>query len=127
MSASPYVCVLLGGPSAEREVSLRSGAAVAGALRTLGWRVEEVDPVGTWSIPGDTDVVFIALHGTFGEDGTVQQELEARDLAYTGCGVEASRVAFDKVLTKERLVAAGVPTARYGVVTNARVPWPLTW
>jgi D-alanine-D-alanine ligase len=127
MKATPKVCVLLGGPSAEREVSLRSGAAVARALRSLGWRVDEVDPVGRWSLPAGTDAVFVALHGTYGEDGTVQEELEGFGVAYTGCGVEASRLAFDKVLTKERLVAAGVPTAPHVVITGAGAPWPEGW
>lgn len=117
----------MGGPSAEREVSLRSGAAVARGLRSLGWPVDEVDPRGAWTLPSGTEVVFIALHGTFGEDGTVQRELEVLGVPYTGCGVEASRVAFDKVLTKERLVAAGVPTARHVVVGHASVPWPDGW
>ncbi len=127
MKATPKVCVLLGGPSAEREVSLRSGAAVARALRSLGWRVDEVDPVGRWSLPAGTDAVFVALHGTYGEDGTVQEELEGFGVAYTGCGVEASRLAFDKVLTKERLVAAGVPTAPHVVIGGAGAPWPEGW
>jgi len=127
MKATPKVCVLLGGPSAEREVSLRSGAAVAGALRLLGWQVDEVDPVGRWSLPAGTDAVFVALHGTYGEDGTVQEELERLGVAYTGCGVEASRLAFDKVRTKERLVAAGVPTAPHVVITRADAPWPEGW
>ena len=80
MSASLRICVLSGGPSAEREVSLRSGAAVARGLRSSGWSVDEVDPVGRWSIAPGTDVVFVALHGTYGEDGTVQRELEAMGL-----------------------------------------------
>jgi len=127
MSTPPNLCVLLGGPSAEREVSLRSGAAVARGLRALGWAVTEVDPVGSWTVPAGTDAVFIALHGTFGEDGTVQQALEELGFAYTGCGVESSRVAFDKVRTKVRLVETGVPTARYRVVSRAAEPWPGGW
>ncbi|MBL9126910.1 MAG: D-alanine--D-alanine ligase [Verrucomicrobiales bacterium] len=127
MSASRNVCVLLGGPSAEREVSLRSGAAVARALRASGWTVSEVDPVGSWSLPPGTDAVFVALHGTYGEDGTVQEELEALGVPYTGCGPEASRVAFDKVRTKERLRLAGVPTARHVVVADPAAPWPVGW
>jgi len=71
--------------------------------------------------------VFIALHGTYGEDGTVQQVLESMGIPYTGCGVEASRVAFDKVRTKERLVSAGVPTARHVVVSDSSVAWPAGW
>jgi D-alanine-D-alanine ligase len=119
------ITVLLGGPSAEREVSLRSGQAVARALRSLDHEVFEVDPRPQLNeLPSGTDVVFLALHGTYGEDGTVQNELERRGVPYTGCGPEASRIAFDKVLTKERCVAAGVPTARYAVVEDANAELP---
>lgn len=100
---------------------------MARGLRSLGWRVDEVDPVGPWSVEPGTDAVFIALHGTYGEDGTVQRELDALGLPYTGCDAEASRVAFDKVRTKERLLAAGVPTARHVVVSEASAPWPGGW
>ena len=103
MSSPLHITVLRGGPSAEREVSLRSGAAVAGALRSLGHRVDEVDPIpGDLRIAAGTQVVFLALHGTYGEDGTVQSELEELGLPYTGCGVSASLYAFDKILTKRR-------------------------
>jgi D-alanine-D-alanine ligase len=71
--------------------------------------------------------VFLALHGTYGEDGTVQRELEGLGVPYTGCGVEASRVAFDKVLTKQRLIAAGVPTAAYTVIRDPGDRWPEGW
>ena len=119
---------MLGGPSAEREVSLRSGAAVAAALRSLGHTVAELDPVDdTWRLPPNTDVVFLALHGTYGEDGTVQQRLEDLGVPYTGCGPEASRVAFDKVLTKQACIRDDVPTARFVVVNSARAPWPSGW
>ncbi|MBI3192131.1 MAG: D-alanine--D-alanine ligase, partial [Pedosphaera parvula] len=91
------ITVMLGGPSAEREVSLRSGTAVAGALRSLGHTVHELDPrEDSWSLPAGTNAVFLALHGTYGEDGTVQQRLEELRVPYTGCGPEASRIAFDK-------------------------------
>src|SRR5213592_1695202 len=97
------ITVMLGGPSAEREVSLRSGAAVGKALRSLGHTVYELDPSDDlWSLPAGTDVVFLALHGTYGEDGTVQKRLEELGACYTGCDAEASRIGFDKVLTKER-------------------------
>ncbi|MDB6057832.1 MAG: D-alanine--D-alanine ligase, partial [Verrucomicrobiales bacterium] len=114
---------MLGGPSAEREVSLRSGAAVVKALRSLGHDVYEVDPGATvespapaskskksaksqpgWSLAPGTDVVFLALHGTYGEDGTVQTELEKIGVPYTGCDPEASRIAFDKVISKKAFV-----------------------
>src|SRR5512134_77133 len=102
------VTVMLGGPSAEREVSLRSGAEVSKALRSLGHQVHEVDPRNEkWKLPKGTDVVFLALHGTYGEDGAVQRRLEELGATYTGCDPEASRVGFDKFLTKQRCVVAG--------------------
>ncbi len=128
MSRKLNITVMLGGPSAEREVSLRSGAAVAKALRSLGHTVHELDPRdGAWALPAGTDVVFLALHGTYGEDGTVQRRLEELGALYTGCDAEASRIAFDKVLTKQRCLKAGVPTARHLVVDSAKVPWPKDW
>lgn len=128
MPAPLHIVVMLGGPSAEREVSLRSGAAVARALRARGHRVTELDPVTPgWTLPADADVVFLALHGTYGEDGTVQRELEALGVPYTGCDAAASRVAFDKVLTKRRCVAAGVPTPRFLVLREPRPGLPEGW
>jgi D-alanine-D-alanine ligase len=128
MSHPLHIAVFLGGPSAEREVSLRSGAAVARALRALGHQVTEVDAQpGRWALPPGTEVVFLALHGTYGEDGAVQQELEHLGVPYTGCGPEASRLAFDKALTKQRCLAAGVPTAPFVVVDNPAAPWPPGW
>ena len=128
MTRTLNITVMLGGPSAEREVSLRSGAAVAAALRSLGHAVHQVDPrEPTWQLPAGTGVVFLALHGSYGEDGTVQEQLEKAGVPYTGCGPEASRLAFDKVLTKRRCVAAGVPTARFEVFDTSAAPWPAGW
>ena len=125
MSRKLNLTVMLGGPSAEREVSLRSGAAAAKALRSLGHAVHELDPRSPgWSLPPETDAVFLALHGTYGEDGTVQRQLDALGVPYTGCGAEASRVAFDKVLTKQRCVQSGVPTARFFTVDTQEAPIP---
>ena len=119
---------MLGGPSAERKVSLRSGAGVAQALRSLGHTVTELDPEKPdWILPPETDAVFLALHGTYGEDGTAQAQLEKLGIPYTGCDAGASRIAFDKVLTKHRCVAAGAPTAKFLVVESAKTPWPLGW
>ncbi len=78
-------------------------------------------------LPPKTDVVFLALHGTYGEDGTVQAELEKLHVPYTGCGPEASRLAFDKVLTKQRCLEAGIPTARFMVFSSPTAPWPDGW
>lgn len=128
VTSSVHVAVLAGGPSAEREVSLASGAAVVGALHGLGYRVSEVDPMpGRMSLPEGVDVAFLALHGTYGEDGCVQSELEALGIPYTGCDVEASRLAFDKVLTKERLVLRRIPTPRSAVVDAASGELPPGW
>ncbi|HOX58290.1 MAG TPA: D-alanine--D-alanine ligase [Candidatus Paceibacterota bacterium] len=122
------ITVMLGGPSAEREVSLRSGAEVVKALRSMGHVVSEVDPKhGKWKLPKGTDVVFLALHGTYGEDGTVQRRLEELGIAYTGCDPEASRIGFDKFLTKQRCVAAGVPTARFMLIESPAASWPMGW
>ena len=122
------IAVLLGGPSAEREVSLRSGAAMAKALRSLGHVVHEVDPLpGALELPEGTDVAVLALHGTYGEDGTVQAELDQLGVPYTGCGVAASLFAFDKVVTKRRCILAGVPTADFTVFNSAAAAWPEGW
>ena len=119
---------MLGGPSAEREVSLRSGAAVANALSAGGHKVNKLDPLSdAWKLPADTDVVFLALHGTYGEDGTVQQRLEHLGVPYSGCGPEASRIAFDKVLTKQHCIGADVPTARFVVIDSPDADWPAGW
>lgn len=113
------IAVLMGGPSTEREVSLRSGAACAAALRRAGRDVYEVDVRGPdFRLRPGTAVAFLALHGTFGEDGEVQRLLEARGITYTGCGVEASHDCFDKVRSKQFFVAAGVPTPAYEVVSR---------
>ena len=128
MSIKLKIAVMLGGPSAEREVSLRSGTSVAKALRSLGHEVYEVDPLhGAFDLPPEMDVVLLALHGTYGEDGTVQRRLDELGEIYTGCDADASRVAFDKVLTKQRCLEAGIPTPKYLVVNSAKTPWPKGW
>ena len=106
------VSVLAGGVSGEREVSLRSGAAVAKALRSIGVKVLEVD-VKEKGVKGPqgTDICFLALHGTYGEDGEVQRELEAAGMPFTGSGSEASALAFDKLKARDAMLAAGVPMA----------------
>ena len=128
MSRALNIVVMMGGPSAEREVSLRSGAQVAAALRSLGHQIHELDPQNEdWVLPKKTDVVFLALHGTYGEDGTVQSRLERLRVPYTGCGPEASRVGFDKALTKQLCVAAGVPTPRFALIDSSAASWPISW
>jgi D-alanine-D-alanine ligase len=109
------VAVLMGGPSAEREVSLASGQMVVEALQPTGATVTPVIVDGPeFELPAQTDVAFIALHGTFGEDGQIQRILESRGIAYTGSDAEASEKAFDKILAKQCFVEAGIPTPRSG-------------
>ena len=117
---------MLGGPSAEREVSLCSGAGVVKALRSLGHSVVEMDPkTPDWILPPDTEVVCLApLHGTYGEDGTVQRQLDELGVPYTGCDAQSSRIAFDKLLTKQSFMEARVPTARFVVVDSADAAFP---
>jgi D-alanine-D-alanine ligase len=123
------VAVLCGGPSSEREVSLRSGSAVTKALQALGADAFEIDVQGSdFHLPHGIELAFNALHGTFGEDGTVQAILEIKGIPYTGEGVEGSRVAFDKIESKRRFVERGVPTAPYvtlqkGEILNLAVPY----
>ena len=125
MSKQLNITVMLGGPSAEREVSLRTGAAVARALRSLGHEVSELDPkTSEWTLAPKTEVVFLALHGTYGEDGTVQKQLDRLGVPYTGCDAEASRIAFDKVLTKQCCLKSGVPTAKFVTVSSSATPFP---
>jgi len=106
------VSVLAGGVSGEREVSLRSGAAVAKALRSIGVKVLEVDVKEKGvKVPQGTDICFLALHGTYGEDGEVQRELEVAGMFFTGSGSQASALAFDKLKARDAMLAAGVPMA----------------
>ena len=122
------ITVMLGGPSDEWDVSLRTGAAVARTLSSHGHAVHILDPRDdSWSLLPGTEVVFLALHGAYGEDGRVQKRLEELGVPYTGCGVEASRLGFDKVLSKKRFIEAGIPTARYLVFDSAAAPWPKDW
>lgn len=117
------IAVLMGGPGSEREVSLATGRGVAKALRSLGAEVTELDVKGAdFALPKGTELAFIALHGTFGEDGQVQQILEARGVAYTGEGVEESRLAFDKILSKEKFREHDVPTPYWQVITAGQQP-----
>src|SRR4051794_17346087 len=113
------VGVLMGGPSSEREISFLSGNAVLGALRERGVDAHAFDPAerDLWELKRDGfDRVFIALHGRYGEDGTVQGALETLHIPYTGSGVMASALAMDKWRTKLVWLASGIPTPRYRVV-----------
>ena len=122
------VAVLMGGPSAEAEVSRKSGAMVAAALRQAGMTVVPVDLQGTEvNLPADVDVAFIAMHGTFGEDGQIQRILEDHGVAYTGSDPGASARAFDKVLAKECFIEAGIPTPKSVVFDGVNLPEELRW
>lgn len=110
------VLVLAGGRSREREVSLRSGKAVAEALGSKGHEVTlwDLNEVSVAAIEAERpQVVFLALHGKYGEDGTVQGLLDLLDLPYTGPGVLASAMAMNKVVTKKLLAYEGLPTAAF--------------
>ncbi len=109
------ITVLAGGPGVEREVSLLSGQAVFHALQRLGHHatIRDVTPDDLSALDRPTDFVFIALHGEFGEDGTVQAEMDARGLRYSGSGATASRLAMDKVASKRRFEKANIPTPAY--------------
>lgn len=117
------IAVLKGGPGSERAVSLATGAGVGNALRSLGAVVTDVDVNGAnFELPRDVDLAFVAIHGTFGEDGQVQEILEKRGVAYTGEGVEGSRAAFDKILSKEKFDAAGVTTPEWEIIATGERP-----
>ena len=110
------VAVLQGGSSAEREISLMSGAGVLAALQSEGVNAQAFDPSqrDLWDLKSEGfERCFIALHGRLGEDGTVQGALELMRIPYTGSGVLACAIAMDKVMTKRVWVAEGLPTPRY--------------
>ena len=117
------VAVLMGGQSAEREISLMSGGGVLQALRARGVNAHAFDPAerSLWELKTEGfDRCFIALHGRFGEDGTVQGALELMGIAYTGSGVMASSLAIDKVMTKRLWLAQGLSTPRYVLLQRGR-------
>jgi D-alanine-D-alanine ligase len=119
--------VLMGGYSSEREISLRSGQAVAEALSREGHRVLPLD-IATDDVTRiieqikaiPLDVAFIALHGRLGEDGVIQGILEKLEIPYTGSGVKASQMAFNKIVTQKILASAGLPVAANYFITDGR-------
>ena len=135
------VAVLCGGRSGEHEISLRSAESIVAGLDRAKYEVQRIfiSPEGRWEPhpispePGANpgiDVVFPVLHGTFGEDGTVQGLLELADLPYVGAGVLASAVAMDKEITKRLLAERGLPVVEYVTVTRDHhdgisLPFPL--
>jgi D-alanine-D-alanine ligase len=129
-ATSLSVLVLGGGPDAEREVSLKSAAAVAAALRRAGHQVSESDigPEDATPLDVQVDVIFPVLHGPFGEGGPLQQMLETRGLPYVGCGPEAATTAMDKVASKVLAEQLGIPTPPSQVVSKSagcQLPPPL--
>lgn len=116
------VAVLMGGTSSERDVSLRSGAAVVEALKQAGIDAVPVvlneNRVG--ALPPRIEAVFIALHGGYGENGGVQADLDMLGIPYTGPGAAASRITIDKIETKRVLDAAGIPTAPFEVLPRGK-------
>ena len=123
------VALLAGGDSAERSISLKSGSAVAAALIEQGHEVAVIDPaetsLGTYDWH-NVDIAFLALHGTFGEDGGVQQILEAHNVFFTGSDSEASRLAFSKSAAKERFTLSGIRTPEYALVHRNDSPDRIT-
>jgi D-alanine-D-alanine ligase len=119
------IAVLLGGVSAEREISLASGAHVVEALTAAGHQVVQIDPkfvdLSKYQWDG-IDVAFLALHGKFGEDGHVQSILELLGIPYTGSDAETSRIGISKSATKERLIQHGIPTAPYVLIHESDNP-----
>jgi D-alanine-D-alanine ligase len=117
------IAVLMGGPGSERKVSLKTGEGVCAALQSLGAIVTAVD---VWDanfiLPEGTELAFNVIHGTFGEDGQVQRELEKRGISYTGEGVAGSELAIDKIKTKKRLIERGVQTAAFEILHDGARP-----
>lgn len=116
------VGVLFGGRSAEREVSLMSGKGVLAALQSKGVDAHPFDPAerSLAELAGEKfDRVFIALHGSYGEDGTLQGALEQLGIPYTGPGVMASAIAMDKIMTKRICLSHDVPTPKFTVLDSA--------
>ncbi|MFN2622304.1 MAG: D-alanine--D-alanine ligase [Chthoniobacterales bacterium] len=124
MSALPKkIAVLMGGPGSERAVSLATGRGVVKALRSLGCDVTDVDVRGAdFTLPDDIELAFLTIHGTFGEDGQLQQILENRGVPYTGEGVEGSSLAFDKIRSKEAFREHGVTTPYWQTISAGQRP-----
>lgn len=112
---SNKVIILKGGISSEREVSLRTGAAVSIAMSELGYEVVEIDVTEkSFILPDEDTPIFICLHGAFGEDGELQERLTAEGRRFTGSGAVACRAAFDKMLARHHFSEAGLRVAQGG-------------
>ncbi|MBI3811777.1 MAG: D-alanine--D-alanine ligase [Nitrospirae bacterium] len=123
MLTDKRIAVLMGGTSAEREISLKSGRAIEASLRRQGCAVSAMDPDGTIAEQlhrEKIELVVNALHGRGGEDGTIQGLLEFLGIPYTGSGVLASAIGMNKVMTKRLLEVHGIPTPTYSVLRSSR-------
>jgi D-alanine-D-alanine ligase len=115
------IAVMYGGPSNERAVSQASGGAIAKALKVKGYEVVELDlPGREVFLPSGIEAVFIAMHGTFGEDGELQKILAKKGVPYTGSGPDASKAAFDKIISKKIFERAGINCPSYEVLKRGR-------
>lgn len=123
MLSNQKIAVLMGGPGSEREVSLASGKAVLKALQEAGFDATGVELTsGAVQLPAGTELAFNVIHGTFGEDGQLQEALEKLRVPYTGAGVRSSKLAFDKNLAKAAFIAANVPTPRSEILDFSNGP-----
>ncbi len=117
MDKNKVVAVVMGGPSAEEQISLTTGRSIAGALRERGYNVKEIRLVPHNFFEqvkeSGADVVVIAVHGLFGEDGRLQSALEMMEIPYTGSGVLASSVSMNKITAKRVFLGSGIPTPDY--------------
>ena len=111
------IAVLAGGPGSEREVSLASGKGVVEALSSRCKEARLLDVTGfEVELPEDIDLGFNVIHGTFGEDGQLQEQLDRKGQPYTGAGAASSRLAFDKIASKERFIEHKVATPAYRLI-----------
>jgi D-alanine-D-alanine ligase len=117
------IALLKGGPGSERPVSLASAAGVSKALRGLGAEVIEIDVKDAdFTLPDGVALAFNIIHGVFGEDGDLQRILDATGIPYTGEGAEGSRLAFDKIETKQRFAVSGIPTPEFEILAIGEKP-----
>lgn len=117
------IAVVMGGPGSEHEVSLASGRGVISALQQLGINpIPVVLKEASISLPEDVTFVFNVVHGTYGEDGGIQEDLDKLEVAYTGEGAAESRCAFDKIATKKRFSENNVPTPAFEVLQQGDQP-----
>jgi D-alanine-D-alanine ligase len=125
MITNKTIGVLMGGTSAERDVSLRSGLAISGALRSHGYVVKDIDvgpDVARKLLEEDVEVAFLALHGGTGEDGSIQGMLEVMEIPYTGSGVLASAMAMDKLVSKKAFQSSGIRVPLYEEIGMGQMP-----